>query len=57
MKVYAHPTVVERLKTEDAGAVAKIAKHAKMTVELLSVNDYHLEQWNCYADASPGVRQ
>ncbi len=57
VKVYAHPTVVDRLKTEDSGAVARIAKHAKMTVELLSVNDYHLEQWKCYADASPGVRQ
>ena len=50
LKVYAHPTVVERLKTTDAPAIARILKHGKLNIELLSVNDYHLEQWNCYAD-------
>ena len=48
VKVYAHPTVVERLKTKDSAAVGKILKQGKMNVELLSVSDYHFEQWNCY---------
>jgi ribonuclease G len=50
LKVYAHPSVVERLKTTDAPAIARILKHGRLNIELLSVNDYHLEQWNCYAD-------
>jgi len=53
VKVYAHPTVVETLKTQDSAAVGRILKRSKMNVELLSVNDYHLEQWNCYV-SEPG---
>ncbi len=53
VKVYAHPTVIERLKGADAQALGKILKRSKMNVELLSVSDYHLEQWNCYVNA-PG---
>lgn len=56
VKVYAHPTVVERLKTNDSDAVARIARRCRISVEFLSVNDYHLEQWNCYADEPRGVR-
>lgn len=50
VKVYAHPTVIERLKTADAQALGKIVQRSKMNVELLSVSDYHLEQWNCYVN-------
>jgi ribonuclease G len=50
VKVYAHPSVVERLKTVDAPAIAKVLKRGRLNIELLSVNDYHLEQWNCYVD-------
>jgi len=57
VKVYAHPTVVERLKTEDSGALGKILKRGKMNVELLSVSDYHLEQWNCYAEEPRHARE
>jgi len=57
VKVYAHPTVVERLKTGDAGAIEKIAKPSRINVQLLSVSDYHLEQWNCYVDEQSRVRE
>jgi ribonuclease G len=50
VKVYAHPTVIERLKTEDSAAIARIVTRRRINVELLSVNDYHLEQWNCYVE-------
>jgi ribonuclease G len=50
LKVYAHPSIVERLKTTDSPALARILKHGRLNIELLSVNDYHLEQWNCYVD-------
>ncbi len=53
VKVYAHPAVVERLKTEDSPAMGRILKRARMNVQLLSVSDYHLEQWNCYVE-EPG---
>ncbi len=59
VKVYAHPSVVERLKTVDAPAIAKVLKRGRLNIELLSVNDYHLEQWNCYVDEQgkgPGTR-
>ncbi len=52
VKVYAHPTVIERLKKEDSASVARIVKRGGMNVELLSVNDYHLEQWKCYVSES-----
>lgn len=54
VKVYAHPTVVEKLKTEDSAAVGRILKRGNMNVELSSVNDYHLEQWNCYVSQPRG---
>jgi len=60
VKVYAHPSVVERLKTVDAPAIAKVLKRGRLNIELLSVNDYHLEQWNCYVDEpgkGPGGRE
>ncbi len=57
VKVYAHPTVVERLKTEDSAAMARILQGRRVTVELLSVNDYHLEQWNCYVEEPRRVRE
>jgi ribonuclease G len=53
VKVYAHPTVIERLKTTDAEGVGKIVRSSGLDVELLSVSDYHLEQWNCYV-SGPG---
>jgi len=57
VKVYAHPTVVERLKMEDSGAIARIVRQSRINVELLSVSDYHLEQWNCYVEEQRPVRE
>ncbi len=47
-KLCAHPDVIERLKTEDAGAVAKLLKLSRLIVEFLPITDYHLEEWHCY---------
>ncbi len=57
VKVYAHPTVIERLKTEDSAAIGKILKRSKVNVELLSVSDHHLEQWSCYVDEPRRARE
>ncbi len=57
VKVYAHPTLIERLKTKDSAAVSKIIKQSRINVELLSVSDCHLEEWSCYVNEPSGARE
>jgi ribonuclease G len=47
-KVCAHPDVIERLRTEDAGAIDRLLKRSRLIVEFLPITDYHLEEWHCY---------